>query len=80
MKVFLMLFVIAALLLATAPASASTSRTPLDITEYVYMKTPGKEWLEGNVYHLRGQIHEAVEVVDGEIWGSTPPLSILTGT
>jgi hypothetical protein len=71
MKLFLVLTGIAALLLATMPASAKTSRTPLDITEYVCMNTPGKEWVGGNVYHLRGQIHKAVEVVNGEVWGFT---------
>ena len=68
-RLLMILTVIAALLMAV-PASAKTTRTPLDVTEYVCMNTPGQEWVEGNVYHLRGQIHEAVEVVNGEIWGT----------
>ena len=67
-KNLLILIVIAALLLTAAPVSAATTRTPIDITEYVCMNTPGQEWVEGNVYHLRGQIHENVMVVDGQVW------------
>ena len=65
----LVLIVITALLVSVMPASASTSRTPIELVEYVCMNTPGEAWTEGNVSHLRGQIHKAIEVVNGEIWG-----------
>lgn len=68
-KLLLVLLVIAALLFATVPVSAGTNRTPINAIEYVCLKTPGQEWVSGNVYHLRGQIHENVVVADGEVWG-----------
>jgi hypothetical protein len=68
-KHLLVLLVIAALLLTTVPVSAATIRTPIDAIEYVCLKMPGQEWVAGNVYHLRGQIHENVVVANGEIWG-----------
>ena len=67
-KLLLMLSVITVLLLTSVPVSAKATRTSISITEYVCMNTPGQEWVAGNVYHLRGQIHENVMVVEGEIW------------
>lgn len=68
-KHILALLVLAVLLLGTMPVSAATTHTPIDAIEYVCLKTPGQEWVTGNVYHLRGQIHENVVVADGKIWG-----------
>lgn len=68
-KYWLVLFVIVALPFATVPVSAATTRTPINAVEYVCLKTPGQEWVSGNVYHLRGQIHENVVVAGGVIWG-----------
>lgn len=68
-KLLLVATVITALLLTAIPVSAGTSRTPINAIEYVCLKTLGQEWVSGNVYHLRGEIHENVVVADGEIWG-----------
>lgn len=68
-KYWLALFVIAALLFAAMPVSAATTRTPIHAIEYVCLKTPGQEWVSGNVYHLRGEVHENVVVAGGEVWG-----------
>ena len=68
-KLLLVVTVITALLLTTMPVSAGTSRTPISAIEYVCLKTPGQEWVSGNVYHLRGEVHENVVAADGEIWG-----------
>lgn len=68
-KLLPILIVITALLLTTVPVSAETTRTPVNAIEYTCLKTPGQEWVAGNVYHVRGQINENVVVVDGEIWG-----------
>jgi hypothetical protein len=59
-----------ALLLSSIPVNAATSRTPIGAVEFVCMNTPGQEWISGNVYHLRGQIHENVVVVDSAVWGT----------
>lgn len=68
-KYWLALLVIAALLLTTMPVGAATTRTPVNAIEYVCLNTPGQEWVSGNVYHLRGQIHQNVVVADGVVWG-----------
>jgi hypothetical protein len=68
-KLSLLFFVTSVPLLIIVPVHAAASQTPLEITEYVCMNTPGEEWMDGNVYHLRGQIHENVWVVNGTIWG-----------
>lgn len=65
----LLFFVTSVLLLNVVPARAEASQTPEEITEYVCMNTPGEDWMNGNVLHLRGQIHENVMVIDGTIWG-----------
>ena len=68
-KLLLPLTVIAALLLTVLPASAQSTRTPIQATEYVCLHTPGTAWMEGNVYHVRGQVNENVVVAAGQIWG-----------
>ena len=68
-KPLLILIVTSALLLIVVPARAQATQTPLQITEYVCMNTPGEVWQGGNLLHLRGDIRENVMVVDGEIWG-----------
>ncbi len=69
-KFLLPLMVIAALALTVIPASAQATRTPINATEYVCLNTPGRAWMEGNVYHVRGQVNETVVVAEGQIWGS----------
>jgi hypothetical protein len=68
-KILLPLLVITALLLTVVPASAESARIPIDAIEYVCLNTPGNAWMEGNVYHVRGQINENVVVADGQVWG-----------
>ncbi len=68
-KLVLPLIVIAALLLTVIPASAEAIRTPINAIEYVCLNTPGNAWMEGNVYHVRGQINENVVVANGQVWG-----------
>lgn len=80
----LALVVMTAMLLTSIPVSAATSRTPISAIEHVCLNTAGEEWISGNVYHLRGQIHENVVVVDGTIWGVNRAtidldLNLLTG-
>jgi hypothetical protein len=68
-KILLPLIVIAALLLTVLPASAQSTRTLVNAIEYVCLNTPGNTWLEGNVYHVRGQVNENVVVSNGQVWG-----------
>lgn len=68
-KLVLPLIVIAALLLTVLPASAESTRTPVNAIEYVCLNTPGNAWMEGNVYHVRGQVNENVVVSNGQVWG-----------
>lgn len=63
------LIMIAALLLTALPASAESTRTPVNATEYVCVKAPGDTWMEGDVLHVRGQINENVVVTNGQVWG-----------
>ena len=69
MKVLLPLIVVAALLLAAVPASAGSTQTPVSVTEYVCLKSPGEMWMEGDILHVRGQINENVIVASGQVWG-----------
>ncbi len=68
-RFLLPLTVIAALVLTVVPASAQATRTPIKATEYVCLNTPGTAWMEGNVYHVRGQVNENVVVSDEQVWG-----------
>lgn len=68
-KVLLPLLVIAALLVTVIPAGADATRTPVNAIEYVCMNTPGTAWMDGNVYHVRGQVNENVVVIQGQVWG-----------
>jgi hypothetical protein len=68
-KFLLPLIVIAAFLLTVLPASAESTRTPVNAVEYVCLNTPGNAWMEGNVYHVRGQVNENVVVANGQVWG-----------
>jgi hypothetical protein len=68
-KILLPLIVIAALLLTVIPASAESIRTPVNAIEYVCLNTPGDAWMDGNVYHVRGQVNETVVVANGQVWG-----------
>ncbi|MGE5463285.1 MAG: hypothetical protein ACM3PS_08015 [Syntrophothermus sp.] len=67
--IFLLLVVTALLLFSTVPAGAEAGRTPVNAVEYVCMNTPGSVWMEGNVYHVRGQVNENVVMMDGQVWG-----------
>lgn len=68
-KLLLPLLVVAALALTALPASAQSTMTPVQATEYVCLNTPGSAWMDGNVYHVRGQVNENVVVSEGQIWG-----------
>ena len=68
-KILLPLILITVLLLTTIPVSAISTQTPISVTEYVCLKTPGKMWMEGDILHARGQINENVVVANGQVWG-----------
>lgn len=68
-KILLPLIVIVALLLIASPANAKSTRNSVNAIEYVCLNTPGTAWMEGNVYHVRGQINDNVVVTDGLVWG-----------
>lgn len=68
-KTLFLVMLTAALLLAAAPASAESMRTPVDAVEYVCMQAPGDMWMDGNVFHVRGRVNENVVVANGQVWG-----------
>lgn len=68
-RLLLPLILIASILLAVVPASAASARMPIQAIEYVCLNTPGTAWMDGNVYHVRGQINENVVVANGQVWG-----------
>lgn len=69
MKVLLPLIVIAALMLTVIPVGATSTKTPISVTEYVCLNTPGATWMEGDILHVRGQVNENVIVANGDVWG-----------
>ena len=68
-KILLPLIVITVLLLTVIPGSAASTKTPISVTEYICLNTPGTTWMDGDILHVRGQINENIVVTNEQVWG-----------